>query len=106
MRIISKRQLLAAAREMGDTDTEKRVAAFLLSIRSESWTCFQDIQKFNKNADLVKGSVVFDLGSVRLITRVSYAKKGSGCRTNPVYFKYLWTHDEYQRWRKSKTPKR
>lgn len=102
MRVISKKNLEEAASRY--PDARARVAWFLKAIRFECWTCFEDVKSFNAKASSVGDIVVFDLGSMRLLVSIDYADKGSTTRTKPIYFKHLWTHAEYDRWYKSRTP--
>ena len=56
-----------------------------------SWSCFADVKRTYRSADLVGDVVVFDVHLYRVIVSIAY-------QARHVYIKHVFTHAEYDRW--------
>jgi mRNA interferase HigB len=65
------------------------------TVSRATWTCFADVRKTYRSADLVGDLVVFNVAQgCRVVADVVY-------QTRHVYIKYVFTHGEYDKWTKS-----
>lgn len=88
--MISKNQLMRAARETGNAEVIQRAAAWYTILSRLNIGSFAELRMQFPNVDRVGERLVFDLGSYRLIA-------GFNFDSNRLYFKKLLTHSQYDR---------
>jgi mRNA interferase HigB len=66
-----------------------------------TWTCFSDVKKTYRSADLVNEFIVFDVSSFRIIGSMVYVITSDGKQTKGrVFIKHVFTHSDYDNWSK------
>jgi mRNA interferase HigB len=94
--IITRRHLNGAAKQYPDAANE--IGAWAAIVREVRWHNFLEIRNTFKDADNVKGYVIFNIrqNRYRLITVIHYAKTDKVRRTEGhVYIRSFLTHKEY-----------
>jgi mRNA interferase HigB len=94
--IVTRKHLNDAAKQYSDAANE--IGAWAAIVKEVRWHNFLEVRNTFKDADNVKGYVVFDIrqNRYRLITIMHYAKTGKEKRTQGhVYIRSFLTHKEY-----------
>ena len=96
MHIVTRRHLNDAAKQY--PDAAKEIGAWAAIIKEVRWHNFSEVRSMFKDADSVKGYVMFNIrqNRYRLITVIHYVKTDKASRTQGhVYIRSFLTHKEY-----------
>ena len=94
--IVTRKHLHDAAKQY--PDAAKEIGAWAAIVKEVRWHNFLEVRNTFKDADNVKGYVIFDIrqNRYRLITVIHYAKTDKAKRTQGhVYIRSFLTHKEY-----------
>ena len=94
--IVTRKHLNDAAKQYPDAANE--IGAWAAIVKEVRWHNFLEVRNTYKDADNVKGYVIFNIrqNRYRLITVIHYAKTGKVRRTlGHVYIRSFLTHKEY-----------
>jgi len=96
MHIITEKHLNRAAENY--PDAAKEIAAWRKIVKSARWRNFVEVRQLFKDADAVKGYVIFNIrqNRYRLVTIIHYSREKDGRLTEGhVYIRSFLTHKEY-----------
>lgn len=96
MYIVTRKHLNAACQDHPDAANE--IAAWAAIVKEVRWRNFSEVRGTFKDADYVKGYVIFNIrqNRYRLVTVVQYAKTTGEIRTQGhIYIRSFLTHREY-----------
>ncbi len=96
MHIVTLKHLSQASEDYPDAANEIRAWAAI--VKAVRWHNFQEVRSTLKDADSVRGYVIFNIrqNRYRLITVIHYAKTTAQKRTQGhVYIRSFLTHKEY-----------
>jgi mRNA interferase HigB len=94
--IVTLRHLNYAAKQY--PDAAKEIGAWAAIVKGVRWQNFVEVRSMFKDADNVKGYVIFNVrqNRYRLVTVIHYAKTDKTRRTQGhVYIRSFLTHKEY-----------
>ena len=94
--IVTRKHLNEAMRQYPDAANE--IKAWVAIVKQVRWHSFPEVRSTFKDADNVKGYVIFDIrkNRYRLVTVIHYAKTTNHVRTQGhVYIRSFLTHKEY-----------
>jgi len=94
--IVTLRHLNDAAKQY--PDVAKEIGAWAAIVKEARWHNFSEVRGVFKDADSVKGYVIFNIrqNRCRLVTVIHYAKTDKTRRTKGhVYIRSFLTHKEY-----------
>ena len=94
--IVTRKHLNDAAKQYPDAANE--IGAWATIVKEVRWHNFLEVRNTFKDADNVKGYVIFNIrqNRSRLITVIHYAKTDKVRRTlGHVYIRSFLTHEEY-----------
>ena len=94
--IVTRKHLNNAAKQYPDAANE--IGAWAAIVKGVRWHNFLEVRNTFKDADNVKGYVIFDIrqNRYRLITLIHYAKTDKKRRTQGhVHIRSFMTHKEY-----------
>lgn len=94
--IVTRKHLSDAAKQY--PDAAKEIGAWATIVKAIRWHNFPEVRNTFKNADNVKGYVIFNVrqNRYRLITVIHYAKTDKERRTRGhIYIRSFLTHQEY-----------
>jgi mRNA interferase HigB len=94
--IVTRKHLNRAAKQYPDAANE--IGAWAAIVKEVRWHNFPEVRVTFKDADNVKGYVIFNIrqNRYRLITVIHYAKTSKERRTQGhVYIRSFLTHKEY-----------
>lgn len=95
MHIITKHLNRAAEKY---PDVAKEITAWRKVVKTARWRNFLEVRQLFKNADAVKGYVIFNMrqNRYRLVTIIHYSRQKDGRLTEGhVYIRSFLTHKEY-----------
>lgn len=96
MHIITEKHLSRAAERY--PDAAKEIAAWRKIVSAAHWRNFLEVRQVFKDADAVKGYVVFNIrrNRYRLVTIIHYSRERNGQLTQGhLYIRSFLTHQEY-----------
>ncbi|MGH9353606.1 MAG: type II toxin-antitoxin system HigB family toxin [Terriglobia bacterium] len=96
MHIITEKHLNRAMEQY--PDTAKEIAAWRKIVKGARWRNFVQVRQVFKDADAVKGYVIFNVrrNRYRLVTIIHYSREKKGRLTEGhVYIRSFLTHKEY-----------
>ena len=96
MHIVTGKHLSRAAKQYPDAANE--IAAWHKIVKGARWQNFVDVRQVFKDADAVKGYVIFNVrqNCYRLVTIIHYSREKDGRLTEGhVYIRSFLTHKEY-----------
>ena len=96
MHIVTLKHLSQASEDYPDAANE--IKAWAAIVRAVRWHNFQEVRSTFRDADSVRGYVIFNIrqNRYRLITVIHYAKTTAQRRTQGhVYVRSFLTHKEY-----------
>lgn len=96
MHIITEKHLNRAAQKY--PDVAKEIAAWRKIVKAARWRNFVQVRQLFKDADAVKGHVIFNFrqNRYRLVTIIHYSREKDGRLTEGhVYIRSFLTHKEY-----------
>jgi mRNA interferase HigB len=95
VRVITRKRLREAYK--AHPQWEASLVSWYRIVKSASWNNFADVKQSWKNADVVEGLVVFDIGhnKCRLIAFIGY-------RIHVVFIRHIMSHVDYDKetWKK------
>jgi mRNA interferase HigB len=94
--IVTRKHVHEAMRQYPDATNE--IKAWMAIVKEVGWHHFSEVRSTFKDADNVKGYVIFNVrqNRYRLVTVVHYAKTTNQKRTQGhVYIRSFLTHKEY-----------
>jgi mRNA interferase HigB len=94
--IVTRKHLNEAMRQYADAANE--IKAWVAIVKEVRWRNFPEVRRTFKDADDVRGYVIFDFrrNRYRLVTVIHYAKTTNYERTGGhVYIRSFLTHKEY-----------
>ena len=96
MHIITENHLNRAAEQY--PHAAKEIAAWRKIVKAVRWRNFVEVRQLFKDADAVKGYVIFNIrqNRYRLVTIIHYSREKGGSRTEGhIYIRSFLTHKEY-----------